>query len=126
MAHRHLSNPGRLSLSAHAIAAMVVAASLAGLGINTWAQERATARSSLAATELERAFWICDHAATTRGVGGSSAITCSVITEDLKARKFSGDFSAMLAWWRLNKATEHQALETTSRAGPRPDAFSQR
>lgn len=125
MAHRHLSNSGCRSLPARVIAAMV-AASLAGLGAQSWAQERATPRSRLAATELERAFWVCDHAATTRGVDGSSAITCGVITEDLKVRKFSGDFNAMLAWWRLNKATEHQALETASRTEPRPDAFSQR
>lgn len=126
MAHRHLSNAACLSLSAHAIAAMVIAASLAALGTQAWAQEQAAARSGLTATELERAFWICDHAATTRGVDGSTAITCSVITEDLQARKFNGDFSAMLAWWRQHKAAEHQAREAASRAGPPPDGFSQR
>jgi hypothetical protein len=134
MAHRQLSNAGRLSLSAYAVAAMTVAASLAGFGTETWAQERtsaraseqALARSSIAATDLERAFWLCDHAATTRGVDAGTAIKCSVITEDLKARKFNGDFSAMLAWWRLNKATEHQALETAGRAAQLSDPVSLR
>lgn len=66
--------------------------------------------------DLEKAFWICDHAATKHGVDGATAIACGVITEDLKVKKFNGDFDSMLAWWRQNKAAEHQALTTASPA----------
>ena len=50
------------------------------------------------------------------GVDGATAIACGVITEDLKVKKFNGDFDSMLAWWRQNKAAEHQALTTASPA----------
>ena len=35
----------------------------------------------------------------------------AIVTENLKATKFKGDFDAMLAWWRQHKVAEHQALE---------------
>ncbi len=64
-----------------------------------------------AAVDLERAFWACDHAASTRGVDGATGIACGIVTENLKLTKFKGDFDAMLAWWRQHKIAEHQALE---------------
>ena len=60
---------------------------------------------------LEKAFWACDHAATTRGVVGWEALSCSEIYEDVKRTKFSGDFQAMLTWWKKNKTAKHQAVE---------------
>ncbi len=59
---------------------------------------------------------MCDHAATTHGVDGGAGIACGAITENLKVSKFNGDFDLMLAWWRQNKAAEHQALTTAGRA----------
>ena len=49
---------------------------------------------------LERAFWRCDHAITRGVLVGSSAVECSVVYKALKARRFDGDFTALLAWWR--------------------------
>jgi hypothetical protein len=65
---------------------------------------------------LERAFWRCDHAATQGVLAGSTAMDCSVVTETFKARRFGGDFSAMLAWWRERKDAEHQALAAAQHA----------
>lgn len=59
---------------------------------------------------LERAFWRCDHAATQGLLDGGAAMECSVATEAFKTRRFGGDFAAMLAWWRVHKDTQHQAL----------------
>jgi hypothetical protein len=59
---------------------------------------------------LERAFWRCDHAATHDALDSGTAMDCSIATEAFKARRFGGDFAAMLAWWRANKDTEHLAL----------------
>lgn len=59
---------------------------------------------------LEKDFWACDYAATTRGVFGSEAYLCSSNHEELKKTKFRGDFTAMLKWWQQNKAAEHRAL----------------
>ena len=134
MAHRQLSKTGRRSASAYTITMMTIAATLIGFGAHTSAQEhtgaraseQTLARSAIAVTGLERAFWICDHAVSTRGVDANTAMTCSIIIEDLKARKFSGDFNAMLAWWRLNKATEYQVLETAAGAAGTSDPVSAR
>jgi hypothetical protein len=73
--------------------------------------------AELPMAELEIGFWVCDHAATTRGLDGGSAMTCSQLTEALKKRKFDGDFNAMLAWWRQHKPAEHLAL---AQAGAQP------
>ncbi len=90
---------------------------------NASAQERVnssqpievSARASSVA-DLEKAFWVCDHAATTNGVDGGTAIACGAITEELKMRKFSGDFDLMETWWRKNKPAEHQAVTAAGNA----------
>ena len=60
--------------------------------------------------QLERVFWFCDHAAATDGVDGPTGMACANATEELKQRRFDGNFSAMLRWWEGNKAAMHQAL----------------
>ncbi len=62
--------------------------------------------------DLERGFWVCDYVATTHGVEATPATLCSTIVEELKLRKFGGDFEAMVEWWRENKVVEHQRLDT--------------
>jgi hypothetical protein len=106
-----------------ASSALALALIGSGLTISASAQERVNSRHSIEVSarassfaDLEKAFWICDHAATTTGVDGGAAIACGAITEDLKMRKFSGDFDLMLVWWRKNKAAEHQALTTAGYA----------
>ena len=61
---------------------------------------------------LERAFWICDHRATTHGVDATPVGACTAVFEALKQNKFGGDFIELLAWWRENKLTEHTRLES--------------
>jgi hypothetical protein len=70
-------------------------------------QVRAEAERS---AELERAFWICDYTATTRGVYAAPVELCSAVTDELKREKFGGDFGQMLEWWRQNKPVEHANL----------------
>ena len=111
------------SITSHRLSAAVMAAALCWTCIGASAQEQTNAQRSIevsarapAFTDLEKAFWLCDHAATTHGVDGGTAIACGAITQDLKARKFNGDFDLMLAWWKKNKAAEHQALTTAGYA----------
>jgi hypothetical protein len=106
-----------------ASSALALALLGSGLSIGASAQERVNSRHPIEVSaransfaDLEKAFWICDHAATTNGVDGGAAIACGAITEDLRMRKFSGDFDLMLAWWRKNKPAEHQALTTVGHA----------
>jgi hypothetical protein len=61
--------------------------------------------------DLEKAFWVCDYAGTNGVVGPDQAAACIAITDELKQTKFDGDFERLVAWWRLNKAAQHQALD---------------
>ena len=83
------------------------------------AQAPMPADNSLA--ELERGFWACDHEARTGLVDFGTATECSRAFEALKSRKFDGDFTAMLAWWRRHKAARYLADEAA-----RQGAASQR
>lgn len=61
--------------------------------------------------ELEKTFWVCDHAATKRGVDPELGMLCFNATEELKQERFGGDAEKMLAWWQLNKVVQHQKLD---------------
>ena len=111
------------SAAPSAVASIVVGMTLSLIGVDAAAQQRMSSRPSTevvapvsAPADLEKAFWICDHAATNHGVDGGTGIACGAITESLKVSKFNGDFDLMLVWWRKNKAAEHQALTTAGYA----------
>lgn len=53
--------------------------------------------------DLERLFLRCSRESSERLMGFEEAAVCSAGFEALKKRKFAGDFSAMLAWWRLHR-----------------------
>jgi hypothetical protein len=99
--------------SARALALPLAATVFAALGSTAYrdaaAQEPPSTLQQLA--KLERAFWVCDHAATTRGVDGDTGIVCVAVTEELKDEKFGGDFDKMLAWWRQHKRAVHAELD---------------
>lgn len=65
--------------------------------------------ASSGAMELERLFWMCDYAATAGTLQDNEIEMCSAVAEQLKLSKFGGDADKLLAWWRLNKETQHQA-----------------
>jgi hypothetical protein len=123
MTKNTVSNKHSRSVFAHAAVTIMVGATLSWAFLMAGAEERLEANESAQAqaphatsAELEKAFWICDHAATTRTIDTSMGIACSVITEELKVKHFNGDFEAMLAWWQENKPARHQALAATSAA----------
>jgi hypothetical protein len=70
------------------------------------------------AIDLEKAFWVCDYAGTNGVVGPDQAAACIAITDELKRAKFEGDFDRLVEWWRLNKVTQHQALDRIRTATP--------
>ena len=74
----------------------------------------ATSEAASRLAELEKAFWICDYAATTYGVDMVDFEACSTVTEGLKRVKFGGDFDVLVDWWSEHKAAEHGALELAS------------
>ncbi|MBA2548211.1 MAG: hypothetical protein H0V16_07100 [Burkholderiaceae bacterium] len=70
----------------------------------------ATSEITSRLAELEKAFWICDYIVTTYGVDGSPVTSCGEAYEELKRAKFNGDFDELVAWWGVNKAEQHAAL----------------
>jgi len=126
MTRKALSNQRRAVTTAAASAALLIA------GVSTCfgacAQERPGSPSygesihaRTVSSGLETAFWKCDYAVTTSGVGLGEGAWCAEISEELKRRKFAGDFQAMLVWWQQNKAAEYRIAAT--RASQPPSAF---
>lgn len=103
--------------SAHRGAANAMAVMIAGAGFfvldpGLQAQEREQAH---ALPEVERAFWICDYMASTRRLPAATGAACMAIYDQLKARKFGGDYDALQAWWQTNKTAAHREIETAGR-----------
>jgi hypothetical protein len=59
---------------------------------------------------LKKHSGVCDYASSNSLLGQGDAVTCSYTFEELKSRKFSGDWSAFLTWWKANKDAEHKKL----------------
>jgi hypothetical protein len=95
---------------------MIAGTGLLNFDAGLQAQERDEAR---ALSELEQAFWICDYTVSTRRVDTATAVACVSVTDELKARKFGGDFDALLAWWRLNKHAKYQTFEISAKSDRR-------
>ena len=63
------------------------------------------------AGDIEKAFWICDYVASTRGMQFVSLDLCAAITDLIKTEKFGGDYDEMIEWWREQKPEQHRKLE---------------
>lgn len=97
---------------------MVVGAALGWHGIDAAATERTLTTAAPEArmtkvklAELEKTFWLCDHAATRHGLDPELGMMCVDATDALKREKFGGDAEKMLAWWQQNKAAQHRKLD---------------
>jgi hypothetical protein len=110
---------GRRASAMKAAAAVLIVADVAVWCTPSGAQTALDTEWGL--EEIEKAFWVCDHAASIGLLDMGSAIVCSRLTEALKQRKFDGNFQALLAWWQQHREAEHQALARAGGASlPRP------
>ena len=66
--------------------------------------------ASASVVDLERSFWVCDYVATARGVTEDLIVHCAAIYDELKDRKFDGDFDRLRDWWQQHKAARHATL----------------
>jgi hypothetical protein len=80
--------------------------SLLLVSANIMAQDNKLTDVPLSTVEVE--YWNCDYAASTGLLGFSEAAACSAIFEDIKARKFNGNFQEFMKWWNENKQKEHK------------------
>lgn len=65
-----------------------------------------TVIADLPPAEVERLYWNCEFTATQGILDSDDAAACSTIYEHIKAKKFHGDFNALLLWWKQNKDKE--------------------
>jgi hypothetical protein len=61
---------------------------------------------ALAVPELKLLYLGCDDEAQRRVLGFEEAARCSTAAELLKQRGFGGNFDALLAWWKQQRAQE--------------------
>ena len=66
--------------------------------------------------ELERSFWQCELAASAGTLDAVTAAHCDAITDELKKRKFGGDFERLLQWWQQNKLALPRGIEASQEA----------
>jgi hypothetical protein len=57
--------------------------------------------------KLERAFWDCDTRSTREVLSMADGVLCVTLSDELKQRRFGGDFTRLMAWWRAHKDAEH-------------------
>lgn len=96
------------------LAAALIAAAPHGVGAtpDTMPVHRMTVNAAeRSADDIEKAFWICDYVASTRGMQFVSLDLCAAITDLIKTEKFGGDYEEMVEWWREQKPAEHRRLE---------------
>ena len=91
-----------------ALAALLVGSALGQEGSKAAVQTPVQQLTSVRTADLERAFWVCEYVATTRG--NADIATCTAVYEALMQRKFGGDFEVLRKWWQQNKAAEIQRI----------------
>jgi hypothetical protein len=116
-------NAHHLTLAVSVFALTVCSPARAQTTTQAAVTERVITRPSEADTlaALERNFWLCERASMKYLLDLGTAAHCSVVYETLKARRFGGDFKALLEWWQANK--DAQLAQLTQTADPaRPGA----
>jgi hypothetical protein len=106
--------PGSMRDIIRIVATLVLGAALGWHSVNAPAREQPGDAPALEMAQLERAFWLCDHAATRDSVDPQLGMLCVNVTDQLKQQKFDGDAERMLAWWRLHKVAQHKMLDAAA------------
>ncbi|HVK33945.1 MAG TPA: hypothetical protein VM845_15770 [Burkholderiaceae bacterium] len=63
--------------------------------------------TTLSDDALEARFWACDVASTHTVLSAAEGAQCVRWQDELKQRRFGGDFGRLLDWWRAHKAEQH-------------------
>jgi hypothetical protein len=95
-----------------ALAATAVSGGAAAQGTQETPAQHAVHLASASIADLEQAFWVCDYTAATRRASDVQIGICADAYDALKARKFAGDFEALLLWWQHNKADRYARLKS--------------
>lgn len=60
--------------------------------------------------DVERLYLQCAREGEQRLLGFGEAAVCSIAHEVLLKRRFDGDFSALLAWWKAHRTGSDEAV----------------
>jgi hypothetical protein len=102
----------KTTIAAGCFAATLIASSGLAATPQTTPVHRITVNGAERSAEaIEKAFWVCDYVASTRGMQFVSLDLCEAITDLIKTEKFGGDYDEMVEWWRERKPAEHLKLE---------------
>ncbi|MBE7420397.1 MAG: hypothetical protein HS128_22065 [Ideonella sp.] len=63
--------------------------------------------SQLDDSALEALFWDCDARTTKEVLPMADGVVCVMAADELKQRRFGGEFAALHAWWQAHKVEEH-------------------
>ena len=72
-----------------------------------------SAMTGLSDQRLEQLYWDCDRMATQTALPLDTGALCAMAGDELKRRRFDGDFERMLAWWRANKEEQHERVSAS-------------
>lgn len=61
--------------------------------------------------DLRATYLYCDHLASQTLLDAGTAGSCSMVSEELLLRGFSGDFDELLQWWRVARAADVAAMK---------------
>lgn len=70
-------------------------------------QAQPTEPISLTDEALEARFWDCDVLSTETVLSPADGAQCVMWQDELKERRFGGDFTRLIAWWQEHKAEQH-------------------
>lgn len=86
---------------------LAAALAVAALPRAARAENPLDAVARLSDARLEQVFWDCERLAARIAVPLDTGAMCARAGDELRQRRFDGDFERMLAWWRSHKAAQH-------------------
>jgi hypothetical protein len=101
----------KTTIAAGCLAATLIASSGLAATPQTTPVHRTVNGAERSAEAIEKAFWVCDYVASTRGMQFVALDLCEAITDLIKTQRFGGNYDEMVEWWRERKPAEHLKLE---------------
>lgn len=66
----------------------------------------------LSVPQLEQVYWICDYTSSLRMLSPNETEYCTSILDQLKIRKFDGNWEEYVKWRNDNKLVEYAKIES--------------
>jgi hypothetical protein len=97
---------------------IAIAALLAVAGLAAQAQPDRSDLHPVPVDQLKNMYLQCERQASSSALDAGDAADCSMVSEELLARAFDGDFSRLLQWWRTERAAASVCNDPGATPGP--------